>query len=151
MKHIEKLYLHLLWVDWISVSNLKELRLNCDRTRFNINIYESGIVKSYPDLERVSLKTARVDDILQFVRGSPKLNKLRIEYFHPLAEEEESAIDLSAWNCQRATLARAQEVTIYVEEDVFLAIKWAKHKTDYSLIRLKRLQSVDWGNDFGYM
>ncbi|XP_055305039.1 uncharacterized protein LOC129569870 [Sitodiplosis mosellana] len=60
------------------------------------------------------------------------------------------ALDLAAWNKEREKLAGARKVTIYVDEDIYLATKWATNETDYDLIELKRGNSYDWDDDFIY-
>lgn len=75
---IEKLYMNGDFTGSLSLNNLKEIRVQCLES---IDL-ESAIVRGNPNLERVSLFYARLPDISAFIRGSPKLNKLRIEWFH---------------------------------------------------------------------
>lgn len=57
-------------------------------------------------------------------------------------------IDLHALNKEREKLPDAQKITPYIEEDNYLATKWAFGETDFGLIRMKKHTSYEWKHDF---
>lgn len=59
-------------------------------------------------------------------------------------------IDLQQLNKVRDKMLEARKVTIYVEEDIFLASKWAVKDTDLDLIRLMRKESYERINKFNF-
>ncbi|XP_055307077.1 uncharacterized protein LOC129571329, partial [Sitodiplosis mosellana] len=77
--------------------------------------------------------------IASFTSYLPKLKHFRIGGFDDA--DEETILNLLALNKERAKLAGACKTTIYVPEKIFLATKWAKTKTDFNLIELKRHQA----------
>lgn len=60
-------------------------------------------------------------------------------------------LSLPAMNREREKLHGAQKMTIYVREDIYLATKWALIKNQFSLIRLKRIDSFEWIHDFDHL
>lgn len=150
---MEKLYMHSAWIGPMEMENLKEVRLRgfkdilYDATDHAKEILVDGMV----NLERVSFGGAGLVDILSFICGSRKLAKFRIESFAEGALQN-GAINLLAWNNQRKQLDGARKVTIYVDEEVYLATKWASHhgQTDFDFVELKRHASHDWNHLFGY-
>ncbi|XP_031635966.1 uncharacterized protein LOC116348903 [Contarinia nasturtii] len=153
MSEIEKLYLHDTWIRSFVMNDLKEIRIRCGAGILTSGVDMVGMVNGLANIEQVSLVNASVLDILAFIRGSVKLHKLRIENFNPteLSTNGTIVLDLSMWNNEREPLERARKVTVYVEEKIFLATKWATRTTDYSLVDLKRDESHDWSHDFGFL
>lgn len=83
----------------------------------------------------------KFEDILPFFRRSTKLNKIKIQY-----QGEQKVLNLSMLNKERAKLVGARKMTIYVEDDVYLATKWATKNGDIhlSLVEMRRSSSYEW-------
>lgn len=75
------------------------------------------------------------DDILSFVRYSNNMQVLYVKHFG------QDAIDVIALNKEREKLENPRNLTIYMEEDVYLATKHAFQTTKHSLIELKNVES----------
>lgn len=56
-------------------------------------------------------------------------------------------VNLLALNREREQLPGAQKITLHVDEESYLATKWAFGETDLKFIRLKRNTSY-WDNDY---
>ncbi|XP_031628909.1 uncharacterized protein LOC116344482 [Contarinia nasturtii] len=99
-------------------------------------------------LQRIYFLAVISDDILPFICHAKKLNKIKFErlmsgsYF----DEETNILDLFELNKMREKLVGACKITIYVEEDVYLATKWAVKQIEFNLIEIKRSTSYDWLN-----
>lgn len=100
------------------------------------------------NLERLYITRPDAKTILSFIRYSAKLKKIKVGRGFQMAFGSENGLDLVAWNKERAKLAGAQKVTIYLDESVYLATKWATDKTESNLIELKREHSYEWDNSF---
>lgn len=147
MSKISKLEsLHVRHVDWghsIPMTNLKELHIGCEifllgggrHLEFVDNIEET-VVKSFVNLENVYLSCAKLEDILAFVCGSPKLKTLILPFIDQV--QYNGFLPLVTWNNEREKLAFAQKLTIFVNEEIYLRTKRIIHRTDYSSIQLKR-------------
>ncbi|XP_055303244.1 uncharacterized protein LOC129568928 [Sitodiplosis mosellana] len=89
-----------------------------------------------------------VRDIVPFICHSPKLTKIVV--FRLEEDPDELILNLVQLNKERSKLPNARKVTIYVEEHVYLAVKWTINQT--SLIEIKRGSSYDTLNhSFDYM
>ncbi|XP_055305042.1 uncharacterized protein LOC129569873 [Sitodiplosis mosellana] len=126
--------------------NIKELSID----DITVNSHMETTARNLVNLERVYLSEPTSAAIMSFIRHSPKLRKIKVEYGSLILNSKNDGLDLAALNNERAKLAGARKVTIYVGEGVYLAIKWATTKTDYSLIELRRENSYDWDEDFIY-
>ncbi|XP_055297754.1 uncharacterized protein LOC129566142 [Sitodiplosis mosellana] len=100
-----------------------------------IPINTDAVATSFINLEQLFITGPH--DLLPFIRRSAKLRDVEI------AEFEGEALDIAALNKERKKLAGARKVTIYVNERVYLATKWATTDTSLELIELKRQQSRD--------
>lgn len=149
ISNLENLFMNFLSTG-LEMTNLKEMRLFTLR-HFLCDVPAQYLVENLINLERVSFGNAQLLDVQAFIRGSPKLEKLQIEFFAKNALQTGRGIDLLEWNNQREQLDQAKKMTIYVEEEVYLATKWATHngQTDFSLVTLKRHESHDWDPAFG--
>ncbi|XP_031633930.1 uncharacterized protein LOC116347479 [Contarinia nasturtii] len=120
-----------------ALRNLEELRIfDCD-----IITDLKTLPQIFLKLKRIDLRHTSSDDILTFICHSKSLNKIKVRNY----DEHGKILDLFALNKERAKLVGAHKITIYVEEDVYLATKWAMKQTDFSLIEMKRSTSYDWG------
>ncbi|XP_031634390.1 uncharacterized protein LOC116347800 [Contarinia nasturtii] len=141
VKGLVKLYVR----NYAHVGALKNLEELC-------SIYSDyiGDLKTLPHmlskLKRIHFEYSSYDDILPFIRHAEKVNKIKVESFRHGSHFDENykILDLIALNKEREKLVGAHKITIYVDEDVYLATKWAMKQTDFSLIRMKRETSYDW-------
>ncbi|XP_055305041.1 uncharacterized protein LOC129569872 [Sitodiplosis mosellana] len=128
------------------LDNITELSI-----RFNVDgSTMETTARNLVNLERVYLGAPTSEAIVSFIRHSAKLKIIKVAYSFRMSNNTEDGLDLAAWNKLREKLTEARKVTMYVEEDVYLATKWATDKTDYSLIELKRGNSYDWDEDLLY-
>ncbi|XP_055303254.1 uncharacterized protein LOC129568938 [Sitodiplosis mosellana] len=94
-----------------------------------------ALAEALVNLEFIQFAIASVDDIQPFVRFSPKLTK--IDVFH-VKKNDEHIFNVEQLNKARPKLINARKVTIYVDEQIYLAVKWAKNRTNRGLIEIKR-------------
>ncbi|XP_031633931.1 uncharacterized protein LOC116347480 [Contarinia nasturtii] len=122
--------------------NLEELRVNYSYYTMDME----SLSHILPKLKRIVLIQASSDDILPYVRHAQKLNKIKVKCLESgsLFDENEKILDLLVLNKEREELVGACKITIYVEEDVYLATKWAMKQTDFSMIEIKRETSYNW-------
>lgn len=144
---MDKLYSQLLDEDVVfpSLANLKELCIGCTMNITDMN----ALAKALVNLEQIQFLVANSNQIVPFVRHSTKLTKIKVKSLEEKTNREGNVLDLTAWNKQRAKLAGARKIVIYVEEDVYLATKWTLKDVDRSLIQLKRTESHESNHDFG--
>lgn len=94
------------------------------------------------------------NQILAFIRHSPKVNEIRVQgIFDAESGKEIDKIDLNKMNNERNKLAGVREVvTLYVREKVFLASKWTVNdmKLVKSLTQIKRTAVVDFWDTFDF-
>lgn len=97
-------------------------------------------------LERIMLQNVSYDNILPFVRFSSRLKRMKI---FPKDAVSFKALDLQQLNAERAKLPRPQKLIIYMEDNVFLATKWAAKNgdTDLKFVEMKRSNSLCWDDD----
>lgn len=98
------------------------------------------------NVERLHFHKLNCDQIMLAIREFPKLTLFK---FHELTNDVET-INLSALNREREKVTGASKVTIYVDDKIFLATKWASPKTVYSFIELKRSQTYYWEKLFKF-
>lgn len=55
--------------------------------------------------------------------------------------KEYKVINLPLMNAERATLKNGKKVTLYVNEEVYLATKWTMKEINFEFIQLKRFTS----------
>lgn len=133
--------------DWVypSLSNLNDLEV--------LRIHECEQIADFfalpsalKSLKRLQMKRASFNEIWPFICQSVKLKEIVVHYqlrggihFNDIT----NIIDLFAVNKEREKLANAKKVTIYVDEEIYLATKWALKETDCRLIRFARIQSFN--------
>lgn len=128
-----------------SFKNLEELRLP------NIELGGSEILANdLINLKGIHFIRASIDDIMPFIKRSVKMQKIKVNrlaagiHFNTRTK----VIDLLALNGEREKLPDAAKITLYVDEEIYLATKWAMKENDFGLIRLKRETSFEWYHDF---
>lgn len=98
-----------------------------------------------PNLERIHFAEANADHILPFIRLSPRLKQVKIGDLKDGTHLMDGALDLEALNRARRVLPKARKISIYVNEAVFLATKWARKSTMYfDFVELRRGESITW-------
>lgn len=134
----------------IKLSDLKSLEELCiDSSKLIADFH--GLPKSLLNLERIEFLQASSDAIVPFIAQAVKLKRMKVKRLKSGIHfnADTNVIDLVTLNDQREKLIRAQKVTIYVQEDIYLSTKWAFEETNYSFIRLKREESNEWDHCFG--
>ncbi|XP_031633806.1 uncharacterized protein LOC116347373 [Contarinia nasturtii] len=140
--------LELLCIRWFDESynlaqltNLRELII-LDRSKAkDMEILANGLIK----LERLYIDLASFDDIMPFIRRSPKLNKIKF-----LPRNKGVILNLTLLNIERAKLVGARKIIIYTRDDVFLATKWTTRNgdTNLSFIEMIRSDSLEWNHHY---
>lgn len=138
--------LNTLYVDDVvvlpTISSLKELGIYdlsafCDRG-LNINIPDLCI-----NLERLIIRETSADALMPFIRHSVNLKMIDINKF------EGNVLNISALNKEREKLQGARKVMISVDEEVYLATKWASMQINFSLIGMQRIDSCKVKKGYG--
>lgn len=118
-------------------SNLEEIRVWKSESL-------DAVAGKLTNLKRIHFVKAFRNDLLPFISHAEGLTKIKVDLFldDTSANENRNTIDLSTLNKKRQELAKGRDlkVTIYVEEDIYLATKWAMNGTECGLIRLKRVE-----------
>lgn len=55
--------------------------------------------------------------------------------------EKKNILDIAALNKERQKLVDVRRVTIYMGENIYLAMKWATKQQEFNLIQIKRIDS----------
>lgn len=115
------------------LTDLKELYL---RHRLDVNDIKT-LETNLLNLEIISIILLASDDLLPFLRCLSKLKKLFVHLNH------NSILNLTKLNKEREQLGYRRKVTIFVENDVFEATKWATRNgyINFSLIEMRRRTS----------
>lgn len=127
--------------------------------------------KTLANLKRVHFEYASIADLMLLISQAPRLEKIKVDCYYLVNEVSDSdetdesnesdydendaneidtdtnILDLSAMNKARQKISNLK-LTIYIDEGVYLATKWAMKTTEYELIRLKRVQSYEWDDHF---
>lgn len=132
------------------IDSLEEIGLKSNYL-YNYNFSDNvDFSTNLTNLERIEFRSESFDGLMPFIRNAPKLKKIKVKeleeglYFR----KYHKIVNLKALNREREKLARARKITIYVQQDVYLATKWAFGETDFSLIQLKREETDEWEQDF---
>lgn len=138
----------------LKLSNLNTLEgLMCIGRKNEVNkiIDWSDLPKNLTKLERITFWFASTDDILSFIRHAKKLTTIKIETLQSghHFNRENAVIDVAALNKERKQLNDAEKVTIFVEETIYLATKWALNGCNFSHIKINRWEPSEWDHDFG--
>lgn len=122
-------------------STLKEL---CLEYSDEIKSHEV-IAKNLFNVERIFMAFANFDDILPYVRLSPKLKEIRVKEFKNEARWKVIITDLTKLlNEDRKDLRGARKLRLYVNEGIFLKLKWTGIETKRSSIEIKRDAECPW-------
>lgn len=126
------------------LGNLEELYVNCV-----CQLNDVREVELLTTLRYVYINQDEINNILPFIR----LKTLRKITLYSVGEgphfnRASKIIDLSVLNKERE-MATNNKLTVYVQEKVYLATKYANKEKNHHLIEIKRIQSYDGGHDFG--
>lgn len=125
-----------------SLTNLNELHIDSNSNLLSESS-ANAVAKSLVQLERIHLCAASPMLIHPFIRHTRKLKTIHIA---KLRTEKQNGICVDGkivkeWNKVRGLLAEARKVTIYIEEEMYLDIKWTLNETDFGLIKTRRYPS----------
>lgn len=151
-KGLTKLYTGELGdlIDPTLLIDLKSLCVN----KWNCIKNMQSVAETLTNLEFVEITFARFKDIVPLIRYSSKINTIVL--FRLLQnedddgddedqgeKEEEENFGIEELNAERSKLINASKLTIYVEEHVYLWLKWINNETKWSFIEIKRGASYD--------
>lgn len=118
------------------LTHLKELTIWKDNDDLEIEM--ELLAKSLENLKNIFIDNATLDDVMQFIRYSIKLSKLRVEFEHG-----QGALDIEKLNEERKKLVGACKLMIFVTTDIFLQTKWAVKNGDLNLNAVE-IRRADW-------
>lgn len=114
------------------------------------------IATNLTKLERIHFVTGHPEHIAMLIRRAAHLKRIIVNNythltpdqrmllnFNRCAQNNKVIIDLRALNEERGKMTGARKVTVFVEEQVYLATKWALKETNFELVRLMRLGAID--------
>lgn len=98
------------------------------------------LAKGFVNLERIVFREASSNEILPFIRYARKLKEVRVCWLKK-GLFFDGVLNLPKLNSEREQLRSARKATIYVDEKVFLATKWAIMQSDFKSIEMRRNSS----------
>lgn len=119
---------------------LKEFRMYCLIDSPDTEI----LAKLFVNIEKIYSVYSNFEFILPFLLHSKKLKELRVycprywQSSQKLFNEDNYVINLEALNRERSKCNGSSKVTIFTEEKAYLNTKYAKMRTNYEFIELKR-------------
>lgn len=135
-------------LDFTAMRNVEELYLfRCNET--NLVDLASNLIK----LQRIVFTSATFDDILLLMSRVKNLKKLKVEKLESDAHFSitNNIMNLSLLNIEREKLMVAQKVKIYVNENIYLATKWATKLQKFRLVGIQRAESYQWDHAFRFI
>lgn len=150
LNSLVKLYLgRSSYMHSVKLANLKSLEEICIFESDRISDLDALAI-DLPYLERIHFIHAIFNDIWTFISRSRRVKKIRVDHLREGIHfnATQKVINLRSLNREREKLIRAQKLTIYVKEEIYVATKWAMGDTDLNWIRLKRIESFEWEHDF---
>lgn len=99
-----------------------------------------------PNIRYIFLRFANIfDDVLSLVRVCSKLKQIHIKQLRSnrVSHQNNGIIDLCILNTEREKLANACKTTIFVDEEIYLANRWA-NRINFTFIELKRDHDMSW-------
>lgn len=103
-----------------------------------MDVISENLTKTFPNIERVSVKKADSAKVFDIIKHSIKLKELRIGKL----ENTLNCGELDSACCQFET----KKVTFYLDAAAFLKAEWTNKKRELKFIRIKRYES--WPYDF---
>lgn len=136
MPYLEAIMANQVFEDVIAAMiSLKVLYLDAILFRAEAEV----LAQNLKNLEEIYAYTDSVDAIVPFVYHSAKLRKIYVnKTFLPRNMQK---INLTKLSKERAKLANACPLSIYLKEELFITIKWAVDDLKMGLIEIKRAES----------
>lgn len=98
------------------------------------------------NLKRIHFGCTSFQTCLPFLRYSVNLTKIKIDEVRDNEYNcNQDVLDIAALNEERKQLEGARKVTIFIDERVYLATKWAINGMEFDLIELRRTSSHELG------
>lgn len=108
-----------------------------------------SLARQLVNLRRIYLYYVKLSDLMQFVRYSVHLTKVKVKCFEDFDNDSDSNIlDVAALNKEREKLNGAKRMVIHIEEEIYLPTKWSLNGKEYSLIEIRRVSADEWGHQF---
>lgn len=103
----------------------------------------NGVAKKCVNLEKILTRQATIDQILPFIRQSPKLIRIKVYQLSLGTHFNRNILDiLSKVNKERKQLKGASKITLYVSDTVYVATKYAIRQINrLDMIEIKRAES----------
>lgn len=133
-------------ISFVPLTNVKEVMIN-----FCTNFTDlRPLAQDLSNIQRVYLWKAKLQHIVPFIRYSNKLQTIAI-----LSSDDDNKDEQFTWSLRkldeaREKLKRPRKVTIYVEEKIFLTIKWTTNNQTFKFIEIRRAESHDRLHHFEY-
>lgn len=141
---LEKISLFNREVALPSLPHLKELRFTISGIPSEI---EAATI-NLRNIKRIYFDNATFDSILFIIQHFPKLHLIKVNDIEDGTHFEKNVIDLKEINKERQKLNEACKITIYVKDTIFMATKYAKMKTNFNFVELKRNVTHEWEHPY---
>lgn len=115
----------------VNLANLEQIRF-----RYSNFKHVSILMSRTNKLKRIIVDTFldETRTIREWIEVQPEIIQLR---------KRNLCIDLRVLNAEREKLDTGRKITVYVEEEIYLATKWSNLGTDLSLVRLVRKEAFE--------
>lgn len=123
-----------------ALPDLKELRF----TLSGIPPELENATSNLKHIERIYFEKAPFDSVLLIIQHFLKVNLIKADDIEDGMHFKNNILDLNAINKKRQKLNAACKITFYVADTIYLATKFAKMSTCFSLIELKRSETHKW-------
>lgn len=129
------------------------MELTLIRSCFIKNLVD--LAKNLRNLQRLYLVNANIDDIIPFIQYSAKLIKIAIIVAgHSFGRGDRfgsgfEKVNLIKLNRERDRLFGSQKIIIYIEEDIYLHLKW-HDLAELKMIEFRRIDSCKWPQVFAH-
>lgn len=130
-------------IELSSLTDLEELRVHRSSDVIDLAFLPNNL----RNLKGIHFSNASYDDILLLVSHAANLKKIQVDN---IENESNEPINLVELNKERKKLQQAKKLTIYVNEEIYLAAKWSYQDMKMNLIELKRVDSHNWDHAFSF-
>lgn len=139
--NLEKLHLHSIPnnIEMPAMENIKALSITFGYTAADVL---KLIAQNFINLQRIEIQFADLQNIVPFICHAPKLREICVRKLYASVGGELKISDFEALHRERKKLHRACKVTIYIEEAIFLKLKWTA-RLKCSLLELRRIESCE--------
>lgn len=141
-------------------SNLEELLIDASDQITDLETMADILTKlevirfRFSNLKHISILTNRAVKLKKIIVGTllddnhDMREWMELSYEQLQSQKPNIVIDLKTLNDEREKMPEARRISLYVEENVYLATKWSVHETNLDLIRLMRKESYERANKF---